>query len=168
MPEHNTQSKSKTRSAVTGHQLGRAALRAESKNAGAVAAFVKSVLEGKPEAAITLARVLRTVGGGRVQVRLCVEEPVEMSVRIAGRVAFKGKASNKTDRGACMTRGDFVVVDGLLAIGKLEAGDVATVREHLEAPRGFFEDEAEEHVGYEFADGSDDEDEEAEVDIDAI
>jgi hypothetical protein len=164
MPEHNTKSKTKTRSAVTGHQLGRAALRAESKNEAAVSAFVKSVIEGKTEDAVTLARVLRTVGGSRVQVRLCVIPSVELSVRIAGRVAFKGKAANKTDRGACMTRGDFVVVDGLLAIGKLEAGDVATVREHLEAPRDFFEEEEVEALGYEFAESED----EDEVDIDAI
>lgn len=142
------------RSAVTGRALGKAAMRAMTKNAESVDQFV-DICERAPtaadmydaleRAALILARVTRTVGGGRIQVQLYARDGVseDVSVPIGGSIRMKGKAATKTDRANCMCQGDFVVVRGGIAAGKMSAATVAYIRgvfSDLEVmmPRGFF------------------------------
>lgn len=98
------------RSAVTGRQMGRAAQRSENKNSDGAESFVAAVEADNIHPATTLGRVTRQVGGGRVELQLYTGETGIYT--IAGRIAFRGRAANKTDRDACMCVGDFVVVDG--------------------------------------------------------
>jgi hypothetical protein len=159
MPIH-TQSKTEKkpcgagRSAVTGRALGKAAMRAMTKNAESVDQFVEiceraptaaDMYDALERAALILARVTRTVGGGRIQVQLYARDGVseDVSVPIGGSIRMKGKAATKTDRANCMCQGDFVVVRGGIAAGKMSAATVAYIRgvfSDLEVmmPRGFF------------------------------
>lgn len=168
MPQHNTATKTKTRSAVTGRQLGRAAQRSEDKNATGAARFIQSVEKGSTHDAVTMGRVLRGTGGGRVEVLLYTGE--KGSFRIGGRIAFHGLAATKTDRDACMCAGDYIVVDGMVAIAKLSNGSAqrlaAVLSSRGEAPPiGFFErDEDADAGGFEW-----DRDEvEEEVDLEGL
>ena len=142
------------RSAVTGRALGKAAMRALTKNAESVDQYVEicdraatagDMYDALERAALILARVTRTVGGGRIQVQLYPRNGVseEASVPIGGSIRMKGKAATKTDRANCMCQGDFVVVRGGIAAGKMSAATVAYIRgvfTDLEVmmPRGFF------------------------------
>ena len=158
MPIH-TQSKTEKkpsagRSAVTGRALGKAAMRALTKNAESVDQFVEiceraptaaDMYDALERAALILGRVTRTVGGGRIQVQLYTRDGVneDVSVPIGGSIRMKGKAATKTDRANCMCQGDFVVVRGGIAAGKMSAATVAYIRgvfSDLEVmmPRGFF------------------------------
>jgi hypothetical protein len=105
------------RSAVTGRQLGRAAQRSENKNSEAAEAFVTSIEVDTVHRATTLARVTRQVGGGRVELQLYTGETGLFP--IAGRIGFRGRAANKTDRDACMCVGDYVVLDGAQIVAVL-------------------------------------------------
>jgi len=130
--------------------LGKAAIRALTKNAEAVEEVVeicdRAVTSGDLQdrmerAALILAKVSRTVGGGRVQVVLTDGE--EVSVPIGGSVKLKGKAATKTDRANCMCQGDYVVVRGGIAAGKMSAATVTYVRQvfvdlMVATPKGFF------------------------------
>ena len=138
------------RSAVTGRALGKAAIRALTKNAEAVeevvemcdrAATAGDLQERMERASLILAKVSRTVGGGRVQVILTDGE--EVSVPIGGSIKLKGKAATKTDRANCMCQGDYVVVRGGIAAGKMSAATVTYVRQvfvdlMVATPKGFF------------------------------
>jgi hypothetical protein len=111
MPVKNEKpAKTASRSAVTGRQMGRAAQRSENKNSDGAESFVAAVEADNIHPATTLARVTRQVGGARVELQLYTGETGIYT--IAGRIAFRGRAANKTDRNACMCVGDFVVVDG--------------------------------------------------------
>jgi hypothetical protein len=139
--------------------MGRAAKRAESKNEECVQDFCAVVeaalktpgsLEKKREALISglaedgmlAARVTRAVGAGRLQVTL-QDGTLEYSAKIAGNLAFKGRAATKQDRGSHMGIGDVIVVRGGLASGKLSPGQTARCGEIFEelevrVPAGFF------------------------------
>jgi len=139
--------------------MGRAAKRAESKNEECVQDFCAVVeaalktpgsLEKKREALISglaeegmlAARVTRAVGAGRLQVTL-QDGTLEYSAKIAGNLAFKGRAATKQDRGSHMGLGDVIVVRGGLASGKLSPGQTARCGEIFEelevrVPAGFF------------------------------
>ena len=139
---------------MTGRALGKAAMRALTKNAESVDQFVEICERAPPaadmydaleRAALILGRVTRTVGGGRIQVQLYTRDGVneDVSVPIGGSIRMKGKAATKTDRANCMCQGDFVVVRGGIAAGKMSAATVAYIRgvfSDLEVmmPRGFF------------------------------
>ena len=127
------------RSAVTGRALGKAAMRALTKNAESVDQYVEicdraatagDMYDALERAALILARVTRTVGGGRIQVQLYSRDGMseEASVPIGGSIRMKGKAATKTDRANCMCQGDFVVVRGGIAAGKMSAATVAYIR----------------------------------------
>jgi hypothetical protein len=149
MPQHNSAQPTKTRSAVTGRQLGRAAQRAEDKNAIGAARFIQAVEKGRVPDSCTMGRVIRGTGGGRVEVLLYTGETG--SFRIGGRIAFHGNAATKTDRAACMCAGDYIVVDGLLAIAKLSNGSAQRLAAILgEAPPGFLEAEEASGDGFEW------------------
>jgi hypothetical protein len=138
------------RSAVTGRPLGKAAIRALTKNAEAVeevveicdrAATAEDLQERMERAALILAKVSRTVGGGRVLVLL--QDGEEVSVPIGGSIKMKGKAATKTDRANCMCQGDYVVVRGGIAAGKMSPATVTYVRQvfadlMVAMPKGFF------------------------------
>lgn len=135
---------------VGGRTLGKAALQARRKNAGAIADFL-DMIEGvssyeELEAAIArdglrLARVTKALGCGRLNVQLHDGRAVDL--RIAKSVAFKGRAASKTDRENCMIAGDLVVVRDAMAAGKIPAAlvlDLAAEFSRVGAatPAGFF------------------------------
>lgn len=141
------------RSAVTGRALGKAAMRALTKNAECVDEMVDlcdralasgsgvRLQETMERSALILAKVTRTVGGGRVTVLLTDGE--EASVPIGGSIKMKGKAATKTDRANCMCQGDYVVVRGGIAAGKVSAATASYIRSvfsdlMIATPAGFF------------------------------
>ena len=150
------------RSAVTGRALGKAAMRALTKNAESVDQFVDiceraasaaDMYDALERASLILARVTRTVGGGRIQVQLYARDGVseDVSVPIGGSIRMKGKAATKTDRANCMCQGDFVVVRGGIAAGKMSAATMAYIRVvfgdlEVMMPRGFFVASAEDDM----------------------
>jgi hypothetical protein len=133
-----------------GRTIGKAALQARRKNAGAIADFL-DMIEGvsthaELEEAITrdglrLARVTKMLGCGRLNVQLHDGRAVDL--RIAKSVAFKGRAASKTDRENCMIAGDLVVVRDAMAAGKIPIAlvrDLAAefTRVGAATPAGFF------------------------------
>jgi len=138
--------------------MGRAAKRANDKNAECVEEFMdlvesayrengdpkkmcKDLLAAQETEALQAARVTRSVGCGRLQVLL--QDGSEYSAPIAGTLKFKGRSSTKGDRANCMLTGDVIVIRGGFAAGKMSAGQVkrtATIYEALEltVPAGFF------------------------------
>ena len=150
--------KSSDRSAVTGVKMGRAAKRAISKNAECVEEFMdlvesinrsagdpktkrQALLAEQDTEALQAGRVIKSVGGGRLQVLL--QDGAEYSAPIAGTLKMKGRSANKGDRANCMSVGDVIVVRGGFAAGKMTAGQSKrgeAVYESLElvVPAGFF------------------------------
>lgn len=153
----------KTRSAVTGRQLGRAAIRSLNKNADHASEYLDSVLAASSLSDLQtlirtskiVARVLKPLGCGRLSVTLQTGEK-EVNVPISGVLRFKGHANKKTDRDNCMCAGDVVLLDGGIASSKLSRATSNRVRRvfekyGLDVPAGFFAIAGEE--------GSDDEEE---------
>lgn len=143
-----------TRSAVTGRQFGRAAIRSINKNADAVHEYLDSVLSASslPELqviiskAFILGNVVRQLGAGRLSVTLQTGEK-EVNLPIKGVLRFKGRANTdaKKERGNTMMQGDFILVDGGQAAGRLtkvqaERVRRAFARHALPVPAGFFGD----------------------------
>jgi hypothetical protein len=104
--------------------------------------------------ALTLARVSRALGCGRLQVTL--QDGASVNVPIAGTVKFKGRSNNKVDRANCMCMDDVIVIRGSAASAKVSPAAAALIRKHFEAkgvatPRGFFtsavEEEEEKQMG---------------------
>lgn len=139
-----------SRRGAGGRTLGKAALQARRKNAGAIADFL-DMIEGvsnheELEEAITrdglrLARVTKALGCGRLNVQLHDGRAVDL--RIAKSVAFKGRAASKTDRDNCMVAGDLIVVRDAMAAGKIPMAlvmDLAAEFSRVGAvtPAGFF------------------------------
>jgi hypothetical protein len=181
MPQHNTATQSKKRSAVTGRQLGKRAAKAEGKVAESVADFLSLVestsaakfwserLKTEPQAipaqseGFVLGRVIRGFGAGRLEVRLFSGETV--SAPVAGRIAFRGKAATKTDRQACMCSGDYIIIEGMQVTGKMRVAIAKKVvalyqkaNPRLTPPKEFFDESAEADQGFEF-DRSEEDDE---------
>ena len=164
-----------SRSAVTGVKMGKGARRALLKNAECVEEFLGVVADaGTMErkmtlaeagawleqtltrSALTLGRVTRSTGAGRLEVTLQTGEK-GVSVPIAGTVKFRGKSGTKTDRANCMCVNDIIVIRGSFANAKVSAGAAAQIRRAFEhfgvaTPAGFFAfAEAEEaDDGYDF------------------
>ena len=173
MPQHNTATQSKQRSAVTGRQLGKRAAKAEGKVAESVMKFLDLVertaaakfwperVKAEPRAipgqseGFMLGRVIRGYGAGRLEVRLFSGEVV--SAPVAGRIAFRGHAATKTDREACMCAGDYIVLDGPQAAGKMRvaiakriAALYQSANPRMAPPKEFFDESAETDQGFDF------------------
>lgn len=140
----------KTRSAVTGRQLGKAAIRSLNKNADRGESYLDDIdsasslsdLQVLIDNSKILARVTRAVGAGRLAVTLQTGE-TEVNIRISGTLRFHGAASKKTDRDNCMCVDDIVLVDGGSASTKLSASAAQRVKRvfakyGLSVPAGFF------------------------------
>jgi len=140
----------KSRSAVTGRQLGRAAKRSERKNSVAVEEYVEAV-EGAKTAedlawvatgqGLTVGRVTKAMGAGRLEVQL--PDGGSANIVIAGAVKFKGHAATKGDRSNCMSVADFIVVRGSQAAGKMSRAVAARIQAVFERHgvvvcKGFF------------------------------
>jgi hypothetical protein len=167
----------KTRSAVTGRQLGRAAIRSLNKNADAAAEYLDSVLSASSLAdlqrlvagATFLAVVERQAGAGRLLVTLqnapsrAADHQVNLPIK--GVLKFKGRANTdaKKERGNTMQVGDFVIVDGAQAASRLTFAQADRCRRKFDTlslplPSGFFsslsaahgEDDEEEEGGFAF------------------
>jgi hypothetical protein len=160
------------RSAVTGTKLGKGARRALNKNADCIGEFLDIVQSAKNigtmtaqlgDEALTLGRVTRSTGCGRLEVTaLNIDScaypekralhpiaDVGISVPICGTLKFKGASRTKTDRANCMCAGDVIVLRGGLASAKMSAAAASVVRHAfvrygMVFPRGFFAAEAEE------------------------
>jgi hypothetical protein len=140
-----------SRNAVTGQKLGRAARRGLIKNAEACEEFLtichtsRQVESDLTAAALTLARIVRPTGAGRVEALLQTGETV--SLPIAGSIKFKGGAGTKTDRANCMGRDDIIVIRGAQAAGKFSGAAAQEIqrifaRIGVSTPRGFFAEAA--------------------------
>jgi hypothetical protein len=139
------------RSQATGRPLGKAGIRGLTKNAECVENYLRVCLTAPAENVLKtalareylmLARVTRTVGGGRVVVQL-LDGTADVSVPIGGSIKMKGRAATKTDRSNCMCQGDIVVVRGAQASGKVSAAAAAQIRTIFDElsvsyPKGFF------------------------------
>lgn len=171
--------KESKRSAATGHKEGKAAKRARVKNAAAVEEFL-TLIEGARDGdeaerlmadnAIMLAHVIKATGAGRLSVRL--QDGREGSVPIAGSIKFHGGAATKGDRENCMSAGDLIVIRGSFAAGKVRRATAIRVRglykrHGIGYPPAFFpaEDGAPDDL---FDHGSEDEEGDADVDVDAV
>jgi len=164
------------RSAVTGVKMGKGARRALLKNAECVDEFLEAIASAEvaerrsgaeagaleleaalTRSALTLGRVTRSTGAGRLEVTLQTGE-TGVSVPIAGTVKFKGRSGTKMDRANCMCANDIIVIRGSFANAKVQPGAAAQIRrayEHFQVttPAGFFafaEVDAEAEDGYEF------------------
>lgn len=150
--------------------LGKSALRACKKATEATDEFVEAVektknraeLEALPDTGITIGRVTRSSGCNRLKV-MDLDGTPDVDCRIAGAIAFKGKAATKGDRRNCMSVGDVIVIRGGLATGKLPLSSCKRVKEVYDRlgaryPTGFFAaptvtaaaDDAEDDTGFEF------------------
>ena len=144
---------SNTRNLVTGRQLGKSAIRALEKNMRSIMNFVKLLETSKDlqtdmeKDGITLGRVIRNMGGSRLEAHVLTFDLTKKSnmntVPIAGTLRSKGKASTKTDRANCMCGGDVIIIQGGLASGKLSSA-IATETHRvfkmwdIPVPGGFF------------------------------
>jgi len=186
MSQNQSQNKTKesaagggaSRSAATGVKMGKGARRALLKNAECVDEFLDAIaaaeaVERRSPAgaaagaealeqaltrnALTLGRVTRSTGAGRLEVTLQTGE-TGVSVPIAGTVKFKGRSGTKTDRANCMCANDIIVIRGSFANAKVSAAAAAQIRRafthfQITTPAGFFafaEDAADAEDGYEF------------------
>lgn len=165
---------------ATGRILGKAAKRSRDKNAAVVEDYLKSLESVETaddlnrlskEHGLMLARVVKPQGMGRLEVRL-QDGTAGLSVPIAGAVKFRGGATTKADLDHCMSAGDLIILRGCQAAGKIRLSTAAIIREHFVKHRlpvvaDFFTTDG--------SDGSDDifdhadsEDDDADVDIDAL
>lgn len=119
--------------------------------------------------AFELAKVIAPRGGGRVEVTK--SDGVTENVRIAGAIKFHGKAGNKTERPNCLYAGSHVILRGGDAAGRIpreKVTEIKNIYEKLAIPtvKNFFlvdaTDKDEEDCGVDF------EEDEKEVDVDAI
>ena len=141
-----------TRTLYSGRQLGKSAIRALQKNIRTNTVFdelidnTKHLREDLLKNSITIGRVIRPVGDGRLEVvSLTLDTKVFSVVRlpIAKTIKFRGIASNKTDRAYCMCGGDMVVINGGFISGKLSLSLVdkaqsAFQHASIRYPKGFF------------------------------
>lgn len=150
---------------VGGRVLGKAALQARRKNAGAISDFL-DMIEGvssyeELEEAVTrdglrLARVVKSLGCGHLDVQL--HDGRSIVLKIAKSVAFKGRAASKADRENCMLAGDLIVVRDAMAAGKIPIALVKELADEFSrvgaaTPAGFFTQGSEADagaVGWEF------------------
>lgn len=142
--------KTASRSA-TGDKLGKSALRAILKNAEAVTEYLDALKAAKDlddidqigsRDGLTLARVTRALGAGRLEVTL-LDGRKGVPVPIGGSIKFKGRAGTKTDRSNCMCVNDVVVIRGAFASGKLPGAAIGLCADKFEKlgqriPAGFF------------------------------
>ena len=176
----------KGRSQATGTKLGKGARRAINKNADCVKDYLQIVASAPTsghlaialeEEALTLARVTRGTGGGRLEVQL--QDGTEgVSVPISGTLKFKGRSSTKTDRANCMCAGDVIIIRGSFASAKLPPSSASVVKRKFEklgvtTPMGFFASAGvvAEEDAFEFTreeDQENHEDPDAEIDIDGL
>ena len=148
------------RSAVTGKKLSKTQRRAIEKSADCIDCFLDGFRRGGvaalDDAAMTLGRVIRSTGGGRLEVTVlhmpaCADEEVRektpisvmASVPIGGNMKFKGGSQNKTDRANCMVADDVIVIRGGFACGKMTPAMAQLIRREFEKkdimyPSGFF------------------------------
>lgn len=150
-----------------GKKIGRAALRAGSKNAECCEEYISRLtaspsyetIEEMADDHTILGRITKNVGCGSVQVLLQTGDTA--TIPISGAIRFKGRAANKSDRSNCMITGDVIVVDGGFAAGKLSQGQMQRIRGifssvHFSIPSGFFIGQGEataddwEETGFEF------------------
>ena len=134
------------RKTMTGREKSKSAIASERKNMECAADYVsfmedpKNPRKEEPDGQ-RLGRVLRALGGGRLEVQFAdgtTEKPT-----IAKKIRFHGRAATKGVQLNCMSIGDLVIVDGGFIFGKLVMAQqerVETVfnRKQMEYPQGFF------------------------------
>ena len=150
---------------VGGRAMGKAALKARSKNAKAVNDFLTMVegvrdykeLETAVERdGLRLARVTKMTGCSHLDVQLHDGRTVNLG--IAASIKGRGRAANKGDRENYMLAGDLIVVRDAHAAGKIPIALVKELEAEFERigamyPAGFFTQGTEEAagaVGWEF------------------
>jgi len=131
---------------MTGREKSKSAIASERKNMECAADYVsfmedpKNPRKEEPDGQ-RLGRVLRALGGGRLEVQFAdgtTEKPT-----IAKKIRFHGRAATKGDQLNCMSIGDLVIVDGGFIFGKLvmaqqERVEAVFNRKQMEYPQGFF------------------------------
>ena len=139
-----------SRNAITGQKLGKAARRGIIKNAEAVETFLaacesRNMTADLEAATLSLARVIRTTGNGRVSVQ--TESGEEASLPIAGVIKFRSGAGSKAGSANCMMTGDLIVVRGAQAAARISDGAAKIIAEAYArngntVPPGFFKSTA--------------------------
>jgi hypothetical protein len=134
-----------------GKKKGKAAIRAEAKNAGVVKAVLdicrsatgnEELLANLRDEDLTLARVTAAPGGRHLVVTL-IDGTTGVSVPISGVTAFRGGARTKGELPNHMGRDDLVVLYGAHARGKIPVALADEVRDIFDrlgvpVPAGFF------------------------------
>jgi hypothetical protein len=134
-----------------GKRKGKAAIRAEAKNAGVVKAVLdicraatdyEELLANLRDEDLTLARVTAAPGGRHLVVTL-MDGTADVSVPISGVTAFRGGARTKGELPNHMGRDDLVVLYGAHARGKIPAALGDEIRDIFRrigvvVPTGFF------------------------------
>lgn len=175
------QPKMKAAKKVAGRPMGKKAARAAAKNNAVVEQFVSILTAAKSQAdlavlqteALQLGRVIRQLGGNRLEIRLMdPEEEEHVKLPIGGNVRG-GRSAARGDRANSMLADDIVIIRGAQVAAKIPGPVAAALRDLLIAldvaiPKGFFAavGESEEDDAFEFVE--DDAEEEEEVDIDAV
>jgi len=179
-----TAPKMKAKKAVAGGRpLGKKAMRAATKNNAVVEQFLTILAAAKSQAdlavleteALQLGRVIRQLGGNRLEIRLLdAEEHVKLP--IGGNVRG-GRGAMRGDRPNSMNADDVIIIRGAQVAAKIPTAVAAAVRDLLSAlevpvPKGFFAapgESAEEDDAFEFVEEDEEEAaEEEEVIIDDI
>lgn len=168
-----------------GRPLGKKAMRAANKNNAVVEQFLNILAAAKSRAdlavleteALQLGRVIRQLGGNRLEIRLMDAEAEENAKLPIGGNVRGGRGAMRGDRPNSMVADDIVIIRGAQVAAKIPPAVAAPMRDLLAAldvpiPKGFFAapGEEEEDVGFEFVEEDEEEaaEEEEEVIIDDI
>lgn len=168
---------------VAGRPMGKKAARAAAKNNAVVEQFVSILAAAESQAdlailqteALQLGRVVRQLGGNRLEIRLmdpAAEEHVKLP--IGGNVRG-GRAAARGDRANSMLADDIVVIRGAQVAAKIPPSVAAALRDLLDAldvavPKGFFAaaGDSEEEDAFEFVEDDDDEADAAEAEEEEV
>jgi hypothetical protein len=140
----------KSKRGAGGAVMGKAALRARRKNAGAITDYLDMIErvsdheeldEAVRRTSLRLARVIKMLGYGHMDVQL--QDGTAANLGIAKSISFAGRAASKSSRENCILAGDLVVVrDGKVA-GKFPVAMIRDLSDEfarvgVATPPGFF------------------------------
>lgn len=130
-------------------------MRGHRKNRETTTAFLDDVLAGEVVEGVILARVVRVLGGARMQVLTVKNKTLTAAMR--GMLRCRGGAHKKSDNPIAATIGTFVLLQeeeyGAQIVGVFNRANVKALQPHFPAaPHGFFSDgdAAEDDGGFEW------------------
>lgn len=156
-------------------------MRGHRKNREITTAFVEDFVDGEDLEDVTVARVIKALGSGRMEIQTL--EAKSMVAAISGSMRCSKGAARRADNPIALSAGCFVILQQLdynyQIVGALQRHQVKAIREAckgrgITVPHGFFEEGAEAvEDGFEWdlseeGAATDKKEAEAEVDIDTI